>query len=255
MVLLATLPPIPRFMSFRQWSITQYTLIVLSILLGWGTTLWLIDRWIKYGHRSLVWVAVVLCTVFGTTLYLFPAVVSQYSLGTKDFLGIVFSLGIGYLISLLFRKPGYIVGILYCCGMIDMLSVSLPGGPTRETAKKAPQVLSWFLQQYPVPFTDRWMGILGFADWILITAIVCIAHRYKLPYRKMLLGVYGGLVLLLVMTLITNASPGLPALPFIALGLLFPVRNRLKKNWWGYRESLAISIGLIGFTFFLIALT
>lgn len=219
------------------WTPGPHTSAFLTILIGWSTTLLWLYWWVRGRRRLtiLIGVAALLC------LLLVPGL---FRLGIKDALGLMAAFGLGLLLAELFRKPGYVVAVLFAGACWDGMSLFAAAGPVRRMSEEAPQVLSLLSLQYPLFGRAGWIPILGFADWLLLALVLSICFREDLRPKRVLAGIAAGMGLLLVLTVTLKPNPALPALPFVALGCLYGLREFLEPDWPGYREGLAAAISL-----------
>lgn len=217
------------------WTPGPHTSAFLTILIGWSTTLLWLYGWLRHVRRLTI--AVGLAALLG--LFLVPGL---FRLGIKDALGLMAAFGLGALLAELFRKPGYVVAVLFAGACWDGMSLFAASGPVRRMTEEAPQVLSLLSLQYPLFGRTGWIPILGFADWLLLALVLSICFREELRPERVLVGIAAGLALLLVLTVTLKPNPALPGLPFVALGSLYGLREFLEPDWPGYREGLAASI-------------
>lgn len=219
------------------WTPGLHTSAFLTILIGWSTTLLWLYWWVRGGRRLTIpmGAAALLC------LLLVPG---SFRLGIKDALGLTAAFGLGLLLAELFRKPGYVVAVLFVGACWDGMSLFAVSGPVRRMTEEAPQVLSLLSLQYPLFGRAGWIPILGFADWLLLALVFAICVRENLRPERVLAGIAGGMGLLLVLTVALKPNPALPALPFVALGCLYGLWDLLEPDWPGYREGLSAAISL-----------
>lgn len=230
------------------WPLGLYASACVTILVGWSSSLCLLYVWVdEYG-----WWSVPVGVLAVLALMTFPAL---HRLGVKDALGLLGAFGVGRLLALLFQKPGYVVSILFVGACWDGLSFFAPSGPVRQMAEKAPRMLHYFSLQYPLFGRSGWIPVLGFADWLLIGLVMAICFREQLNPRRVFGGICGGMALLLVLTVILKPTPGLPALPFVALGSLYGLWEFLGRDWEGLYEGLGAGIAVTLVTLLLLAWT
>lgn len=219
------------------WTPGPHTSAFLTILIGWFTTLlWL--YWWVHDVRTLT-VPVGLVALLA--LLVIPGIVR---LGIKDALGLAAVFGVGWLLAACFRKPGHVVTVLLVGAIWDGLSLFAASGPVRRMSEEAPRVLSLLSLQYPLFGRSGWIPILGFADWLLLALVLALCLREELRPGRVFAGIAGGMAVLLVLTVLLKPNPGLPALPFVALGSLCGLWEFLGPDWPGYHEGLGVGITL-----------
>jgi len=233
--------PNPGEVSPIFWS-TIY-LALLSGMVMVGTSLYVIDRWIKVSSS--------VSALFGMTL-IFAAIIhytnqlvhhSQLTALVIDIALLGIGCHIGKIIALGVNQRSYLVPLSLVASVTDFWSVW--GGPSHIMVHE-PTFQYYFLVSYPLLGTKEILPTLGLGDITFLALYFALLPQYNLKIRATSWAiVFAFLITFLLSFLAGNA---LPAIPFISAAFLLINWKLLEFK----KEDIRTTFVFIGI-FFLIA--
>ncbi len=233
--------PNPGEVSPIFWS-TSYLALLSGIVLV-GTTLYLIDRWIKASSSIPV--------LFGMTLIFaaFVHYINQLSHQTAltflliDICLIGIGCHIGKIVALGVNQRSYLIPLTLVASVTDLWSAW--GGPTHVIVRE-PLLQNYFLITYPLLGSNAILPTLGLGDITFLALYFGLLPQYKLKVRATSWAII--LAFLAVFLLSLLAEKDLPAIPFISAAFLTVNWKQLEFK----KEDVRTTFIFIG-VFFVIA--
>jgi hypothetical protein len=227
--------PNPGEVSQIFWS-TSYLALLSGIVLV-GTTLYVIDRWVKLTSS--------VAALFGMTL-LFAALVHYTNQLPFHFLlsPLLIDIGllgigchIGKIIALGVNQRSYLAPLSLVASVADLWSVW--GGPTHVLLKQT-TYWNYFLITYPLLGTNQILPTLGLGDITFLALYFSLIPQYNLRVRLTswsIIVAFSGCFLLSLL-----AGKGLPVIPFISAAFLIVNWNQLEFK----KEDIRVTFIFIG---------
>jgi hypothetical protein len=233
--------PNPGEVSPIFWS-TSYLALLSGIVLV-GTTLYLIDRWIKASSSVPV--------LFGMTLILAAFVhytnqLSHQSTFTALLIDIcLIGIGchIGKIVAMGVSQRSYLIPLTLVASVTDLWSVW--GGPTHVIVRE-PLLQNYFLITYPLLGSNAILPTLGLGDITFLALYFALLPQYKLKVRATSWAIIFAFSAVFLLSL--QAGKGLPAIPFISAAFLAVNWKQLEFK----KEDVQTTFIFIG-VFFIIA--
>lgn len=235
--------PNPGEVSPIFWS-TSYLALLSGIVLV-GTTLYLIDRWIKTFSSISV--------LFGMTL-VFAAFIhytNQLPNQTKftflliDICLIGIGCHIGKIVALGVNQRSYLAPLTLVASVTDLWSVW--GGPTHVIVQQT-VYQNYFLITYPLLGTNAILPTLGLGDITFLALYFALIPQYKLKPRATSWAIIFAFFITFLLSLL--AGKGLPAIPFISAAFLAVNWKQLEFK----KEDVRTTFIFIGIFFFIVLL-
>lgn len=150
------------------------------------------------------------------------------------------AVGLGGSIGLRVQHAGHLLPAAAMAAAADIVSVTASFGPSRAVAE-SPRALSLLAASFPVPGTTEVAPALGVGDLVFYALALGVARAHALPYLRVALAGYGG-ILLAGAAAAWTAAP-VPALPAIgaAVVLAVPATRRVRR---ADRTPTVVAVGL-----------
>ena len=235
--------PNPGEVSTIFWS-TSYLALLSGIVLV-GTTLYLVDQWVKASSS--------VSALFGMTL-VFAAFVHYTNQVPSDSLWkylvidiALLGIGchIGKIVALGVSQRSYLVPLTLVASVTDLWSVW--GGPTHAIIQET-AYFNYFLISYPLLGTKQVLPTLGLGDITFLALYFALLPQYKLKVRATSWAIIGAFSFTFLLSLL--AGKGLPAIPFISAAFLLVNWNQLEFK----KEDVQTTFAFIGIFFIIVFL-